>query len=105
MAKRAMVEVENVNVPGRVSNVDAEKYWAMRRVLLEVLPDAPPGLRQAEMGAAVAPRLPQELWPNGAKAMWWVKTVQLDLEAKGLVARNVVGGSTRWRRSKATGQH
>lgn len=99
MSKDGMIEVENVNVPGRVSNVNAEKYEAMRGVLLKVLPKKPPGLTQAEMGAAVLPLLPQELWPNGDKSMWWVKTVQLDLEAKGLVVRDKNGRPTRWRRS------
>lgn len=99
MPKREMIEVENVNVPGRVSNVNAEKYEAMRSVLLKVLPKDPPGLTQAEMGDAVLPHLPQNLWPNGKKSMWWVKTVQLDLEAKGLVIRNKEGRPTRWRRS------
>jgi hypothetical protein len=99
MSKSEMVEVENVNVPGRVSNVNADKYRAMRDVLLTVLPKEAPGLTQAEMSAAASPRLPRDLWPNGAKTMWWVKTVQLDLEAKGLVIRNKEGGLTRWRRS------
>lgn len=99
MSKRETIEVENVNVPGRCSNVNAEKYKAMRDVLLAVLPKEPPGLTQAEMGAAVLPHLPQELWPNGEKSMWWVKTVQLDLEAKGLVMRDKSGKLTRWRRS------
>ena len=99
MPKREIIEVEIVNVPGRVSNVDARKYEVMRRVVLDVLPSEPPGLTQSEMGEAVAPHLPQELWPNGARSMWWVKTVQLDLEAKGLVVRNTVGSPTRWHRS------
>ncbi len=71
----------------------------MRRVVLDVLPSEPPGLTQSEMGEAVAPHLPQELWPNGARSMWWVKTVQLDLEAKGLVVRNATGSPARWHRS------
>jgi hypothetical protein len=32
-------------------------------------------------------RLPERPFPEGAKAGWWTKTVQLDLEAKGVVAR------------------
>lgn len=98
-SKSEMIQVENVNVPGRVSNVNAEKYEAMRGVLLSVLPKDPPGLTQAEMGDAVRPHLPQDLWPNGEKSMWWVKTVQLDLEAKGLLMRNKKCRPTRWHRS------
>ena len=99
MSKSEMTEVENVNVPGRVGNVNTEKYEAMRSILLEVLPKAPPGLTQAEMGAAVLPHLPRNLWPDGEKSMWWVKTVQLDLEAKGFVIRNKECRPTRWRRT------
>ena len=96
MPRSRMIEVENVNTPGRFSNVNAEKYEAMREALLKVLPKEPPGLTQAEMGAAVLPFLPQDLWPDGEKSLWWVKTGQLDLEAKGLVTRNKEGKLTRW---------
>lgn len=51
------------------------------------------------MVAAVVPLSPQRLWPGGAKAMWWMKTVQLDLEAKGLVARDAATRPMRWRRT------
>jgi hypothetical protein len=39
------------------------------------------------MRVAVLPHLPQNLYPGGAKVGWWAKTVQLDLEAKGAIAR------------------
>jgi hypothetical protein len=83
----ARVTVENVNHPGHTSTADAGMYHAMRDALLEVLPTAAPGLTQAEMQAAVVPLLPDDLFPGGAKAGWWSKTVQLDLEAKGVIAR------------------
>ena len=83
----ARVTVENVNTPGRTSTVDAAMYGAMRRALFQALPEGPPGLTQAEMREAVLPHLPQDLYPGGAKAGWWAKTVQLDLEAKGVIAR------------------
>lgn len=41
----------------------------------------------AEIGAALLPHLPEELFPQGAKAGWWKKAVQLDLEAKGVIVR------------------
>lgn len=81
------VTVENVNHPGHTSRVDATKYQAMRKVLLKVLPKQTPGLTQTEMKNAIQPHLPQDLWPGGAKSGWWMKSVQLDLEAKGLVKR------------------
>ena len=83
----ARIAIQNINVPGRSTRVDATKYAAMRSALLKVLPAKPPGLTQAEMFAAVVPHLPAALFPEVAKAGWWAKTVQLDLEAKRIVAR------------------
>ena len=44
-------------------------------------------LRAHVAEAALLPRLPQDLFPGGDKAGWWLKCVQLDLEAKGVIAR------------------
>lgn len=81
------IAVENVNHPGAVRQVDPDKYAAMRKAYLAVLPDAAPGLTLAEIQARLVPLLPDDQFPAGAKAGWWAKCVQLDLEAKGLVAR------------------
>lgn len=81
------IEVENVNTPGRTTRVNAAKYAAMRAAYLRVLPPAAPGMTQAELMDAVRPHLPEDLFPGGATSGWWVKTVQLDLEAKRLVVR------------------
>ena len=67
--------------------VDAAKYNAMRQAYLAVLPAKPPGLTTAEAKAALLPHLPRTLFPGGATAGWWVKGVQLDLEARGMVVR------------------
>lgn len=93
------VQVLNVNVPGRVSRVDAAKYEAMKRAILEVVPAREPGLSAAEMVARVAPLLPADLWPNGEKVGWWQKTVQLDLEARGLLVRETGAKPLRWHRT------
>ncbi|TRW98165.1 hypothetical protein FNJ84_05090 [Paracoccus sp. M683] len=81
------IEVENITSPGHKTRVDAAKYFAMRQALLAVLPDAPPGLAVADAKAALLPHLDQGLFPGGDKAGWWLKCVQLDLEAKGVIAR------------------
>lgn len=81
------ITVENVNVPGRTSRVNAAKYRAMKQAMLQVLPKETPGLTQAEIRDAVIPQLPEDLYPGGSTAGWWAKTVQLDLEAKGIVIR------------------
>ena len=92
------ITVENVNTPGRTSRVNADKYRAMHTAYLKVLPAAPPGLTQAEAMAAVKPHLPEALFPGGKTSGWWVKTVQLDLEAKGQVIREPTR-PLRWHRA------
>jgi hypothetical protein len=56
--------------------------------MLAVLPRAEPGMSAAEVTDRAIPRLPQDLFPGGATAGWWMKCVQLDLEAKGIVTRH-----------------
>ena len=92
------VAVENVNHPGQTSRVEKAKYDAMKKALLATLPRKAPGLTYKEMAAAVKAYLPSDLFPGGAKAGWWTKTVQLDLEAKGVVARESGSSPLRWRR-------
>ncbi len=81
------IEIENINTPGRTERVNRPKYAAMRSALLQVLPKGSPGLTAAEAKAQLLPLLPDALFPGGATAGWWLKAVQLDLEAKGLVLR------------------
>lgn len=81
------VVIENVNHPGRTQNVDRDRYDAMRRTYLSVLPESGPGMTPAEVLDRLTAELPADLFPGGARAGWWSKAVQLDLEAKGLIAR------------------
>jgi hypothetical protein len=85
--KRKKIHVENLNHPGQVRSVDAEMYAQMKRALLSVVPNTSPGLTVTDIEARLLPRLPATLFPGGAKAGWWAKTVQLDLEAKGILRR------------------
>jgi len=59
----------------------------MRRAFLKILPRTSPGLTLAEISGRLIAHLPEELFSDGAKAGWWAKTVQLDLEAKHVVVR------------------
>lgn len=92
------IEVLNVNHPGKSSRVDGAKYAAARKALWKVLPKKAPGLTQAEMFEAVLPHLPDDLFPGGKTAGWWVKTVQLDQEARGAMERDE-GRPLRWIRT------
>lgn len=84
------VEMLNFTSPGHVVRVEKAKYDAMKDALLAAVPKTEPGLTVAEIKARVLPLLPEELFPGGAKAGWWLKGVQLDLEARGLIARENV---------------
>lgn len=94
--QREMIVVENVNHPGQTARVDAIKYKATKSAMLKVLPSKAPGVTQLEMMAAMRKALPTAQFP-GTTTSWWAKTVQLDLEAKGLVLRDS-GKPLRWRR-------
>ncbi|MHA4730110.1 DUF6958 family protein [Ensifer adhaerens] len=88
MASQAeKIEIENIVSPGHKYRVDRVKYDAMREALLAVLPPSAPGLSVAGAKEQLLPLLPQDLFPGGAKAGWWLKAVQLDLEAKGTIER------------------
>jgi len=96
--KTEKIEIENVNILGRVRRVDADMYEAMKRAFLKILPKPSPGLTEAEIRERLITHLPEELFPEGAKAGWWAKTVQLDLEAKGVVVREKTK-PLRWRKA------
>ena len=81
------IEIENVGQPGKTYRVDGDKFNAVRAAVLAALPTAAPGLTVSDLIAAVRPTLPPDLFPGGEKAGWWVKAVQLDLEAKRVIAR------------------
>jgi hypothetical protein len=98
-AKAATVEVRAFHSKGYRANVDAEKYNAMKAALLAALPSKAPGLTQSEMFAAVRPRVSKALFP-GTKHMWWVKCVQLDLEARGGMKREDGAKPMRWHKVK-----
>ena len=87
MPKTNRIEIENVLQPGKTYRVDAEKFAAMRAAVLAELPGEQPGLTPAELKTRVLGRLPDALFPGGDKAGWWLKAVQLDLEAKQVIGR------------------
>jgi len=94
------ISVRTPNVPGYTTTVDRTMYDAVKKALLRILPRERPGMTQSEMMKAVLPHLPQDLFPRGAKASWWTKCVQLDLEARGDVVRESTGKPLRWTRAR-----
>jgi hypothetical protein len=93
------IVVENIISPGHTYSVDANKYNTMKSAVLKVLPKTTPGLTGSEMAKAVLLHLPEAEFPEGAKAGWWLKCVQLDLEAKGVVVRET-SKPLRWHQAK-----
>jgi hypothetical protein len=87
------VETLNVNQPGKTYRRDAAKYAAARKAFLALIPKSGPGLTQAEMSAKMKKALPASTW--GTTQVWWMKTVQLDAEARGEVIRDG-GKPLRW---------
>ncbi|MDZ3830575.1 MAG: hypothetical protein U0S50_02010 [Sphingopyxis sp.] len=81
------VAMRNINSPDHIVRVERAKYEAMRDAMLAVVPADKPGLTAAEIKAGLLPLLPDDLFPGGAKAGWWQKGVQLDLEARGVLGR------------------
>jgi hypothetical protein len=93
------IAVENVNHPGSVRYVDAKRYAAVRRAFTRMLPKASPGMTADEIRERLPAHLPDELFREGAGPNWWAKTVQLDLEAKGVIEREKTR-PLRFRRSR-----
>lgn len=81
------VTIESITSPHHTERVNRAKYMAMREALLKSLPADPPGITVAEANEAILKHLDNDLFPGGAKAPWWLKAVQLDLEAKGVIKR------------------
>jgi hypothetical protein len=81
------ITIQSITSPHHTERVNRAKYLAMREALLVVLPAGPPGITVAEALDALLPHLNDDLFPGGAKAPWWLKAVQLDLEAKEMIKR------------------
>ncbi len=91
------IEIENVGQPGKTYRVDAAKFAEMRRAVLAALPASAPGMTPAVLIETVKPLLDPTLFPGGDTAGWWVKAVQLDLEAKKVIARAPKAPVRLWR--------
>ena len=91
------IEVQNIGQPGKTYRVDTAKYTEMRKAVLAVTPTEAPGITPAQIIQAVKPHRSEPLFPGGETAGWWVKCVQLDLEAKGLLKRAPKAPVRLWR--------
>lgn len=82
-----MVTVENVNTPGKTTQLNTVKYHAVRDAMLRFLAKDAPSLTFAEIKFAALTHLPENMFPGGDKLGRWQESVQLDFEAKGVIKR------------------
>lgn len=98
---RKTVATRNPLADRKAPRVDAERYAAMRAALLEVVPCEGEGVPFASLPSLVADVVPEATF-RGASIPWYVATVKLDLEARGLLRR--VPGSRPQRLRRARGR-
>ena len=77
--------------------VNAARYKAMRRALLRVIPKHKDGVPFRDLRDATVEHLPDDVFA-GASFGWYVTTVKLDLEARGLIERVPKASPQRLRR-------
>lgn len=80
------IVVENVNVPDQVTNVDATKYTAMKGAMPTAISETP--MTAAQIKDAAKAHFPETLFPGVATSDWWIRCVQLDLDAKGMLIKH-----------------
>ncbi|MGR3490948.1 MAG: DUF6958 family protein [Shimia sp.] len=89
--------IEILNRDGTPHRVGREKFEHVSAVLMTTLPGEAPGMTFEEVKAAVRDGLDPALFPGGQKMGWWLKTVQLDHEARGMVARSSTSPLRFWK--------
>jgi hypothetical protein len=98
MAERAE-RVETLNPhTGQGPRISRDKYEDMKGAILAALPDSGEGLTLAELAEAAEGRVTPEVFAD-ASIPWFVTTVKLDLEARGLIERVPGAKPQRLRRS------
>ncbi len=80
------IEVLNANTGRQDGTIERDKYEAMKSALLTVIPNTMDGTPFKTLVEQVAPLLPKAVF-EGASVPWYVTTVKLDLEARGLIER------------------
>jgi len=80
------IATRNPGAGKKAPRVDAARYEAMRAAILAVVPRKGDGIPFAALPRLVAASLPKDAF-RGASVPWYVATVKLDLEARGLLRR------------------
>ena len=64
-----------------------EKYDAVQKAVLEMLPLGGEAVTCAELAEMIAPQLPESLFRRIGTVRWYTRVVQLDLETEGVIER------------------
>jgi hypothetical protein len=67
--------------------IEGWKYHAVRRAILQALPESGPGLPFKELSGRVRDALSKDDLASLGSVSWYATTVKLDLEARGEVER------------------
>jgi hypothetical protein len=92
-----IVEALNPQPDKMATRVNKANYDAYRAALLQVIPRTRDGVLFGNLADLVSPKLPAAIAAS-TKPMWWVTTVKLDLEARGLIERVPKASPQRLRR-------
>ncbi len=86
MANEPMTEALHPDPAKQGTQVRRAAYNAYRKALLKLIPKNKQGVEFRQLAEGIEELLPAKIAAS-TKAMWWVTTVKLDLEARGLIER------------------
>jgi hypothetical protein len=86
-SKPTTMKTKNVTKGAQGTQLSVEKYEAVKKAILAVVPRNKAGIAFRDLPKAIAPRLPRQYLPQPGSASWLATTVKLDLEARGYLER------------------
>lgn len=93
---KEMMEALHPDPDKQGTRVTKSTYLVYKAALLTVIPDTEEGICFSDLPEAIVPFLPEDVAEN-TSAGWWVTTVKLDLEARGMIERIPGKGKQRLR--------
>lgn len=84
-ARKVLMHNPNTGRPDR--NIDGQRYDAVRKAILKVVPREGEGIAFADLPAAVRKQLPNGEIPGGGAINWYTTVVKLHMESRGELRR------------------